>query len=124
MEPRHCLSLNDMLADSRFSRLLGQQGGSCALQLFVLRLEQKGKETEQRLLYGRLVPYGFANHCWYTSIGEVLSFGKGIRVQFVKLTLYIDGQTSRTLIEGLCQGETLGTVSQRLNLAGDSAFSD
>ena len=124
MEPRHCLSLNDMLADSRFSRLLGQQGCSCALQLFVLRLEQKGKETEQRLLYGRLVPYGFANHCWHTSIGEVLSFGKGIRVQFVKLTLYIDGQTSRTLIEGLCQGETLGTVSQRLNLAGDSAFSD
>lgn len=121
---RSCHSIDTILMNSWGDSLFGQQNHPCALQLFILNLERKDEEKEQRLLYGRLVLYGYADRRWHTGIGDAVSFGKDIKIRFVKLTLYVDVQTSRALIEELWQGESLGAISQRLNLSCDRDFFD
>ena len=122
METKPDLSLDTLLNDIRLDRLFEQQDRPCALQLFVLSLCHKNKDTEQRLLYGRLVPYNYADHCWHVSHADNLSLGDDVNARLDTLTLYAECQRCKALVEGLWQGETLGAVSQRLNIAGGGAF--
>lgn len=122
MEIKPALSLDTLLNDTRLDRLFGQKDRSCALQLFVLSLCDKNKDTEQRLLYGRLVSYNYADHCWHVGHVADLSIGGGVNARLDTLTLYAECQRCKTLVAGLWQGETLGAISRQLNIAGDGAF--
>lgn len=122
MKMRSCHSIDTILTNSWVDSLFGQQNHPCALQLFILNIEQKDEEKEQRLLYGRLVPYGYADQCWHIGIGEAESFGNAVKVRLVKLTLYIDSYICRVLLEILLQGGTLGAISQQLNIAYDGGL--
>lgn len=122
METKPDLSLDTLLNDIRLDRLFEQQDRPCALQLFVLSLCHKNKDTEQRLLYGRLVPYNYADHCWHVSHADDLNLGDGVNARLDTLILYAECQRCKALVEGLGQGGNLGAISRRLNIAGDGAF--
>lgn len=122
MEIKPALSLDTLLNDTRLDRLFGQKDRSCALQLFVLSLCDKNKDTEQRLLYGRLVPYNYADHCWHVGHVADLGIGGGVNARLDTLTLCAECQRCKALVAGLLQGETLAAISRRLNVAGDGAF--
>ncbi len=54
--------LNSILNDKRIERLFLEEH-SCALQLWILRIE--GDDfVEKKIIYGRLLPYSFYNNSW------------------------------------------------------------
>ena len=58
------LSLEDLLKDGRLQRLFSEQCRDCALQLWVMQVKSDSG-TENRLLYGRLLPYDHSSNIWH-----------------------------------------------------------
>jgi hypothetical protein len=107
-------SLEDILNDQRIQRLFSEQH-SCALQLWVLRIEG-GDFVEKRIVYGRLLPYSFNNNSWSFSDNDKSKGFEGYRAQVKKLNLYLDGSTAKSVVEKLCSGETLRDISEMCEL--------
>ena len=103
-------SLEDILTDQRIQRLFSKQH-SCALQLWVLRIE--GDDfVEKRIVYGRLLPYSFNNNSWSFSHNDNSRGFEGYRAQVKKLNLYLDGSTAKSVVEKLCSGENIRDISE------------
>lgn len=58
--------LDDLLNGYRLARVFSDCGRYCALQLWALQIKS-GKSTENRVVYGRLLPYIHANAAWSAS---------------------------------------------------------
>ncbi|WP_417528990.1 VPA1262 family protein [Marinomonas shanghaiensis] len=107
-------SLDDILNDQRIQRLFLEKQ-SCALQLWVLRIE--GNDfVENRIIYGRLLPYSFCNNSWSFSSNDNSKAFEGYRAQVKKLNIYLDGKTAKSVVEKLCSGETLRDISEKCEL--------
>ena len=107
--------LTDLLNDCRLDRLLSSESRCCALQLWVLQLQYENV-VENRLIYGRLLPYSFSNNCWsFSDKDNSQSFGS-FRACVTQLNLYVDSSLCRDLLQKACDGQSIDKISKDLNL--------
>lgn len=115
--------LDDILDDQRIQRLFSAKHSS-SLQLWVLRIE--GSDfTEERIVYGRLLPYSFNNNSWSFSDNDNSKSFENYKAQVKKLNLHLDGSTAKRVVEKLCSGETIRAISEMCGLRfGQSKISE
>lgn len=108
------LNTLEMLSeDKRLARVLGSDSSSpCALQLWLLELEQDKSPPEYRLLFGWVIPATLqSTDKWNTSDGgKKKNWGiqnNSYKFRIAKLTLYLNSNAIFNLINGLCQGKSL-----------------
>lgn len=107
--------LDDLLNDVRLTRLFSRDPRHCALQIWVLQVRSK-QSTENRVLYGRLLPYNYSNNSWSASDDDDFHIFGRVQAQIVRLNLYIDSNRCAELLRQLSSGRTISTVSQELEL--------
>jgi len=72
--------------------------------------------TENRVIYGRLLPYSHSNNRWSASNDdEFEAFGQE-QAQVVRLNLYIRSVHCAALLRGLSTGRTVSEISQDMDL--------
>lgn len=107
--------LDDLLNDARLARLFSKDARDCALQLWILQIKS-GQSIENRMIYGRLLPYSHSSDRWFASDDDVFeTFGKN-QAQVRRLNLYIKSVQCAALLRGLSSGRTVVEVSHDLNL--------
>ena len=107
-------SLDDILNDQRIQRLFLEKT-SCALQLWILHIE--GEDfVENKIVYGRLLPYNFYNNSWSFSDNDKTKAFDGYRAQVKKLNIYLDGSTAKCVIKKFCSGKTIRVISDLCGL--------
>ncbi len=106
--------LDSILNDKRIERLFSEEH-PCALQLWLLRIE--GSDfIENRVVYGRLLPYSFYNNLWSFSDNENFKTFSSFRAQVKKINLYVKGAKAKNVIERLCSGDTLRNINEACGL--------
>lgn len=107
--------LDDLLNDSRLSRLFSKDDRHCALQLWILQI-RSDQSTENRVVYGRLLPYSFSKNSWSASDDDdFLTFGQ-VQAQVVQLNLYLKSVHCADLLRQLSAGRTISAISEESNL--------
>jgi hypothetical protein len=109
------LSLDDLVKDGRLERLFSKHGRDCALQLWVLQVES-GNRIENRLLYGRLLPYNYSSDAWFAHEEDHFETVGEHRAQIIRLSLYVKSTLTAALLKQLSDGHTVERVSKDLNL--------
>jgi hypothetical protein len=109
------ISLNDLLNDGRLERLFSKSGRDCALQLWILQIRFAGG-LENRLLYGRLLPYNHSSNTWYATDDDHFKPAGKNQAQIVRLSLYIKSSDTAALLKNLCNGHDLTRISEELKL--------
>jgi hypothetical protein len=109
------ISLNGLLNDGRLERLFSPYGRDCALQLWILQI-RFADEIENRILYGRLLPYNHSSNTWYaTDDDQFKPVGKH-SAQVIRLSLYVKSSLTPLLLERLSAGLDLTHISEELKL--------
>lgn len=107
--------LTDLLSDCRLERLFSSEKHHCALQLWVLQIQYENA-VENRVLYGRLLPYSFSNNSWsFSHNDDSQSFGSH-SASVTRLNLYVDSSTCSELLRMACGGKSIDNISENLNL--------
>ena len=107
--------LADLLSDFRLERLFSLDKRPCALQLWILRLQNQDI-LESRLIYGRLVPYSFFNNSWsFSNKDNFQSFGS-YKASLTQLNLYIDSSLCSDFLHMICEGQSIDNISKVLKL--------
>ena len=107
--------LDYLLNDGRLARLFSMDSRHCALQLWVLQI-QYGQSIENRIIYGRLLPYSHSSDHWSSPEDDnFYSFGR-MKAQIIRLTLYIKSTRCADLLRQLSAGRNIEEISQPLNL--------
>ncbi|WP_028113030.1 VPA1262 family protein [Ferrimonas kyonanensis] len=107
--------LDSILSDKRIESLFSEKY-SCALQLWLLRIE--GSEfVDNRVIYGRLLPYNFDNDLWSFSDNDNFKTFGSYRAQVKKINLYVKGTKAKSVIERLCSGDTLRKINETCGLS-------
>jgi hypothetical protein len=109
------LSLDDLVKDGRLERLFSKHGRDCALQLWVLQVKSDNR-IENRLLYGRLLPYNYSSNTWFAPEEDHFEMVGEHRAQIIRLTLYIKSTHTAALLKHLSDGHTVERISKDLNL--------
>jgi hypothetical protein len=87
-------NLDDLLNDGRLERLFSKDGRHCALQLWVLQIKSE-QLIENRIVYGRLLPYNHSNERWSASYDDnFYTFGQ-VQARIILLNLYV--KSSKTV---------------------------
>jgi hypothetical protein len=107
--------LNDLLNDIRLARLFSTDTRHCALQLWILQIKSD-QSTENRVVYGRLLPYSYSNHSWYFSDSNDFFACGQVKAQVVRLNLYIKSDHCADLLRLLSAGQTISAISVELRL--------
>lgn len=107
--------LSDLLKDSRLQRLFLLENQSCSLQLWILQIK-KESIVENRLIYGRLLPYSFSNNSWSFSDKDTSQSIDKFRASVTQLNLNIDSSLCGDLLSMICAGKSINTISEALNL--------
>lgn len=107
--------LNDLLRDIRLKRLFSQEDRDCALQLWILHIKSRGV-IENRLIYGRLLPYNHSSNSWSFSDNNHFETFGSVKTQVARLNLYIKSSQCEELIKLLAAGQSIAVVSERLGL--------
>lgn len=105
--------LDDLLSDERLARLFSDRGGCCALQLWILQLSSK-QAIENRVIYGRLLPYNHASEAWSASDRDSFEPIGSANAQVVRLNLYHSTTRSANLVRRLSEGRTIAEISREL----------
>lgn len=108
-------SLEDLLNDNRLNRLFSVDARHCALQLWVLQIKS-GLSTENRIVYGRLLPYSHSRNSWSFSDNEDFHTFEQSKAKVTQLNLYINSDRCAELLRLLCGGQSISTVSEELKL--------
>ncbi|BBL75429.1 VPA1262 family protein [Methylomagnum ishizawai] len=108
-------SLNDLVNDSRLERLFSKHELSCALQLWILQIKANGA-IENRLIYGRLLPYNYSDNTWHATDDDNFKPIEGYLAQAIRLNLYINSSNTVNLINFLINNYDLTYISQMLGL--------
>lgn len=107
--------LDSILNDKRIERLFSEEH-SCALQLWLLRIE--GSDfIENRVVYGRLLPYSYDNNKWSFSDNDNFKTFGSYRAQIKKINLYLKGAKAKNVIERLCSGESIRNINETCGLS-------
>lgn len=107
--------LSDLIEDSRLQRLFLFKSKPCALQLWILQIK-KDDLVENRIVYGRLVPYSFFNNAWSFSDKDNSQSVDNFRASVTQLNLYIDSSLCSDLFRMICTGQSINVISEALNL--------
>lgn len=109
-------TLDDLLGDGRLARLFSKEARHCALQLWILQIKLE-QSTENRIVYGRLLPYSHSSERWYSSDDDNFQrFGQA-QAQVIRLNLYINSLYCADLLRQLTTGQTISAISEELKLA-------
>ena len=106
-------NLDSLLNDGRLKRLFSQDLGHCALQLWVLQIKSE-HSIENRIIYGRLLPYRFSSDSWSASDDDNFNTFGGIQAQIIRLNLYVKSATCAELLRQICDGRTIAEISEKL----------
>lgn len=113
--------LDDLLTDCRLARLFSMDARHCALQLWVLQINC-GQVTENRVLYGRLLPYSHSSNSWsFSNNDDFHTFGK-TKAKVARLNLYVKSDRCAELLRLLSSGQSISAVSEELNLGLSDKF--
>jgi hypothetical protein len=108
-------TLDDLLNDVRLARLFLSGDLPCALQLWILQIKVE-QSTENRVVYGRLLPYSHSSDCWSASDRNSFdTFGQA-QAQVVRLNLYIKSSRCAELLRQLSVGKNISLISEELKL--------
>lgn len=107
--------LDDLLTDIRLTRLFSKETRDCALQLWILHIKSS-QTIENRLIYGRLLPYNHSNNSWSFSNNNHFDTFDSAKTQVTRLNLYIKSSLCGELLGLLAAGQTISEVSERLGL--------
>ena len=108
-------ALDDLLNDGRLTRLFSKDALHCALQLWILQIKSD-QSVENRVLYGRLLPYNYSNNCWSSSEDNNFhTFGQ-VQAQIIRLNLYVRSVLCTRLLQQLSVGQTISAISEELKL--------
>ena len=107
--------LDDLLNDDRLTRLFSEEARPCALQLWVLHIISK-QAIENRIIYGRLLPYSHSNDSWsFSNNDNYATFGQ-FKTKVTRLNLYIKSIRCANLLRQLSAGLTISEISEELEL--------
>ncbi|OAI10775.1 VPA1262 family protein [Methylomonas methanica] len=107
--------LDDLLNDGRLTRLFSKDDHNCALQLWVLQIKSK-QSLENRIFYGRLLPYSYSNEEWSFSDNDKFHPLAQAKAKITRLNLYIKSVYCEELLRQLSAGQTISEISEKLTL--------
>jgi hypothetical protein len=107
--------LDDLLNDSRLVRLFSTDARHCALQLWVLQIKSE-QSLENRIVYGRLIPYSYSDNRWSASDDDNFHFFGQIEAQVIRLNLYVESVHCAEILRQLSASRTISAISQELRL--------
>ena len=113
--------IDDILHDLRLARLFTDKDLCCALQLWVLHVKAE-TAVENRLVYGRLIPYNHASGTWSASDREDLSPVGDLQIQVARLNLYLHAHQCGGLLRSLSECRTLEEISEQMGLGMPEAI--
>lgn len=116
-------SLTTLISNPHFARLFAAADKPCAIQLWVLVVEESTTKKVKRAVYGRVVPYNFANHRWGFSQNDKTQNVDGARSKITRLSLFTSSRNVKAFFEALCGGLTLDAIDQQLGLDTPENFS-
>ncbi|MHC8331480.1 VPA1262 family protein [Pseudomonas sp. LB3P25] len=108
-------TLDALLNDGRLARLFSKDARHCALQLWILQIKSE-QLIENRVVYGRLLPYSHSNDSWSSSDDDNFHTFRQVQAQVIRLNLYVESVHCADLLRQLSAGRTVVEVSQDLNL--------
>lgn len=108
--------LDDLLNDDRLARLFSDDGRHCALQLWILQIKS-GDLTENRVVYGRLLPYNHSNQTWSAPQHDYFQkIAEEVQAQVIRVNLYLTSNFCKDLLRKLSDGRTISKISEELTL--------
>ncbi len=107
--------LDDLLNDGRLARLFLKDARHCALQMWILQIKSR-QSIENRVIYGRLVPYWYSSECWSSSVDDNFQSCGQVQTQVVRLNLYLKSTHCADLVQQLSAGRTVSAISEELEL--------
>lgn len=107
--------LIDLLTDSRLEKLFSTGEHSCAMQLWILQVSDND-DIENRIIYGRLLPYSYANNTWSGSDKDTSQAFDSVKASVTKLNLFIPSSRCKELLTKVVEGKTIEEISTELNL--------
>ena len=107
--------LDDLLNDNRLMRLFSNDARHCALQLWILQIKSE-QSTENRVVYGRLLPYNYSDDQWHSRDDDNFQDFKQFKAQVVRLNLYVKSSNCINLLRQLSAGKTISAISEDLKL--------
>lgn len=108
-------TLDDLLSDCRLTRLFSVESRPCALQLWVLQMKSE-QSTENRVVYGRLLPYSHASRSWsFSDNDNYLVFGE-IKARITRLNLYINSNDCAEILRQLSAGQPISAINEVMGL--------
>jgi hypothetical protein len=105
--------LDDLLDDSRLTRLFSKDARDCALQLWILQIKSE-QSVENRVVYGRLLPYSYSSNSWSASDDDNFHDFEQVQAQVVRLNLYVKSIHCAELLRQLSAGRTISAISEAL----------
>jgi hypothetical protein len=109
------IALDDLFNDVRLARLFAESDSSCALQLWVLQIKSE-QSIENRIVYGRLLPYSFSADEWFASDDDNFDPFGSIQGQVILLNLYVKSTHCMNILRQLSVGRSILEISEQLNL--------
>jgi len=106
-------TLDDLLNDGRLERLFSKEDRHCALQLWVLQIKSE-QSIENRVVYGRLLPYSHSSECWSSSENDNFHIFGQVQAQVIRLNLYVKSSRCPDLLRQLNAGRTVSAISEEL----------
>ena len=114
-------ALDDLINDVRLARLFSKDERHCALQLWVLQVKSEGL-VENRVLYGRLLPYSFSSDRWSARDDDKFYFFGTVQAQIVRLNLYVKSTSCAEILRSFCSGHNISAISEELKLSVSDTF--
>ena len=112
-------ALDDLLNDNRLSRLFSNDAKHCVLQLWILQIKS-GEDADNRVIYGRLLPYHYSNNSWSSSDNDKYQKFEQVQARVIRLNLFIKSTDCAELLRQLSLGESITQVSDNLQLKIDA----
>ncbi|HAV6222981.1 TPA: hypothetical protein JI302_18435 [Acinetobacter baumannii] len=107
-------TLDDLINDSRLERLFSKNVKPCVLQLWVLQIKC-GQLSENRIVYGRLLPYSHCNNTWnFSHNNKFITINSQTKARVAKLTLYLQSIHCADLLRLLNDRQTITLISKEL----------
>jgi hypothetical protein len=116
-------TLDDLLNDSRLARLFSENARHCAFQLWVLQIKAE-QSIENRIVYGRLLPYSFSSNSWSSSEDDNFDTVGRVKAQIIRLNLYVQSAHCADLLQKLSANRTISAISEELNLEMTDQFEE
>jgi len=108
-------TLDDLLNDDRLARLFSKDARHCALQLWVFQIKSE-HSIENRVVYGRLLPYSHSSYCWSSSDDDNFHIFGQVQAQVIRINLYLESVHCADLLRQLSAGRTVSEISEEMNL--------